>query len=87
VARRLAPKNAKIDLAELADIKDERRLLYAMGYETANVHLGTKGAAKAVLADLDKREEDWLYDATKKMTKSTLADQADWKKHMDKQGQ
>ena len=35
--------------------RDESRLLRAMGFETANVHLGTPRAAKLILRDLDKR--------------------------------
>lgn len=85
VVRKLSPNNTKIDLAELARIRDERSALYAMGYETANIHLGTKGAAKAVLADLKQRDDNWLVKATKKMTDSTLDDHEDWKEHMEQE--
>src|SRR5262249_47017984 len=52
VIRRLAPDCAKIELATLASVSDVRSLLKAMGRETANMHLGTEGAADAILADL-----------------------------------
>ncbi len=85
IVRRLGPEHAKIELGELPSAKDEKLLLWSMGYETANIHLGTKNAAQLILPDLDKRGNDWLVDAVKAMTASTLKDQAKWKKHMDKQ--
>ena len=85
IVRRLGPEHAKIELGDLPRVKDERHLLWAMGYETANIHLGTIDAARNVLADLDKRGGGWLVQAVKDMTESTLADQKKWKKHMDEQ--
>ena len=41
VTRRLAPQCSKIDLGVLATSEDVLRVLWAMGGETANVHLGT----------------------------------------------
>jgi hypothetical protein len=84
IVRRLGPEHAKIELGDLPRVKDERRLLWAMGYETANIHLGTKDAAKNVLADLDNRGDNWLVKAVKDMTESTLDDHEKWKKHMGK---
>jgi hypothetical protein len=84
IVRRLGPEHAKIELGDLPSIKDERLLLWSMGYETANIHLGTKNASKNVLADLDSRPDNWLVKAVKDMTESTLADHKKWKKHMDK---
>ncbi len=78
MVRELAPTSSKIDLAELTRIRDERRLLWAMGYETANIHLGTKGAADAILKDLKTRNENWLVDAVKTMTKDVKEDQKYW---------
>jgi hypothetical protein len=84
IVRRLGPDHSKIELGELPAVKDEKLLLWSMGYETANIHLGTDGAAKKILADLDSRDNSWLVDGIKAMTESTLSDQADWKKYMDK---
>jgi hypothetical protein len=56
--------------------RDEHRLLYAMGWETANVHLGTKDLAAAVKRDLKKRPSGWLRDATKTMIRTI---EQDWK--------
>lgn len=50
LVRRLAPFCTRIELAELPDDRDEQKLLGAMGYETANVHLGTTPTARRALA-------------------------------------
>ncbi len=60
--------------------RDESRLLRAMGFETANVHLGTPHAAKLILRDLDKRPVDWLHEAAAAMVKATTADWRQWRK-------
>jgi hypothetical protein len=41
IVRRLAPDCSRIELAALPRERDETRLLHAMGWETANVHLGS----------------------------------------------
>jgi hypothetical protein len=59
--------------------RDEYRLLWEMGRETANVHLGSPRARKAILRDLRKRPAKWLHKAGATMLKATLADWKDWK--------
>jgi hypothetical protein len=59
VVRRLAPDCARIELADLPDQRDELRLVRCMGFETANVHLGT-GDARTLLKDLKGRPRSWL---------------------------
>src|SRR5262249_9463661 len=44
IVRRLAPDCVRIDLESSAANRDEERLLYAMGWETANLHLATRQA-------------------------------------------
>jgi hypothetical protein len=51
-----------------------------MGWETANVHLGTKTAARAILDDLKRRPAKWLRKAIDAMTKATLADWKAWRR-------
>jgi hypothetical protein len=46
--------------------RDESRLLYSMGFEIANVHLGSAKAVKAISKDLRKRPENWLHQAAAK---------------------
>ena len=59
--------------------RDETKLLRAMGFETANVHLGSRGAAKRILRDLEKRPADWLHKAATAMVKATTADFNEWR--------
>ncbi|HXX72870.1 MAG TPA: DUF2252 family protein [Candidatus Acidoferrales bacterium] len=80
LVRRLGPYCSRIELTELAKETDEKRLLEAMGSETANVHLGSKPAVKAVRRDLSKRRSGWLHAATKSMTEKTLEDYEEWSK-------
>jgi len=78
IVRRLSPYCSRIELASLPERRDEHRLLHAMGWETANVHLGTGGAVKAVLRDLTKRRSAWLRSAAKAMARATIRDWEDW---------
>jgi hypothetical protein len=53
-----------------------------MGFETANIHLGSGKAMKAVRKDIASRRNGWLHEATKAMIDSVIADYEDWcKKH------
>jgi hypothetical protein len=53
-------------------------LLHAMGSETANVHLGTKGQATKILNDLQKRKSNWLRDAAARMARVV---EKDWNRY------
>jgi hypothetical protein len=75
--RRLAPDCSRIELSALPAERDILRLLHAMGWETANVHLGTL-SPRVLLADLEKRPKAWLFQAARQMQKSVLADFADY---------
>jgi len=77
--RRLAPDCSRIDLASLPKARDEIKLLGAMGWETANVHLGTQGAG-AALHDLDRLPGRWLRKAATVMTAAALEDWKAWTK-------
>lgn len=80
VVRRLAPDCSRIELATLSADRDEERLLLAMGRETANIHLGTRDAAPAVLAHLISQPAGWLHSATKHMAKAITTEWNDWRK-------
>lgn len=73
IVRRLAPDCSRIELSSLPKERDETRLLHAMGWETANIHLGT-AKPRAILADLKKRPRGWLLKAARRMEKSVLDD-------------
>jgi hypothetical protein len=78
--RRLAPDCNRIELGSLPNTRDELKLLHAMGWETANIHLGTKAAAGRVLKDLNQRPSTWLRRAAEAMAKATLEDWKGWAK-------
>ena len=78
--RRLAPDCSRIELEDLPDKVDEKRLLESMGFETANIHLGSRRSMKALRKDIANRGNDWLHEATKAMTDSVIADYEDWRK-------
>ena len=58
---------------------DAVKLLFAMGFETANVHLGSVKAA-VLQRDLAKRPSGWLNKATEEWLESTTHDWEDWRK-------
>jgi hypothetical protein len=78
IVRRLAPDCARVDLALFPKERDETKLLHAMGWETANLHLGSRQKDK-VLQDLDKRAPNWLHKAAAKMVEATKADWNEWR--------
>lgn len=78
--RRLAPDCSRIELASLPATHDAVKLLFAMGWETANVHLGSVKAS-VLSRDLAKRESGWLHKAAEEMFESTSRDWQAWKKH------
>jgi hypothetical protein len=77
--RRLAPHCARIDLAELPTRRDERRLLYAMGLEAANVHLGTPGARAAIRRELTARAGRRLQETAAALSDRTIAEWRAWR--------
>ncbi len=77
IIRRLAPDCSKIDLAQIPREKDETKLLHAMGWEIANIHLGS-ARVKDLLADLSKRPRQWLHKAAANMVAATTKDWKEW---------
>jgi hypothetical protein len=73
VVRRLAPDCSRIELSALPKERDEIRLLHAMGFETANIHLGTM-KPRRVREDLRARPRGWLLGAARAMERAVLAD-------------
>jgi hypothetical protein len=60
IVRRLSPHCSRIELVDLGAGRGELRLLKAMGWETANIHLGSQQQRKKILKDLEGRKENWL---------------------------
>jgi len=79
IVRRLAPDCCRVELSALPQERAESRLLLEMGHETANVHLGSRRAARRILPDLKARKAGWLHEASRRMVKALLNDWKDWK--------
>jgi hypothetical protein len=80
LVRRLAPDCIKIELSDLARSRDMRRLLEAMGKETANIHIGMEGAGSLINQDWRARPTNWLHKAAKKMAEITNQEWEEWRK-------
>jgi hypothetical protein len=81
VVRRLSPHCSRIELSVLPGSRDELRLLYAMGWETSNIHLGTVDARKDIRRHLDRLKSNWLFSAAKEMVNAVSSDWRTWKKN------
>jgi hypothetical protein len=75
---RLSPESNPIEIAKLPEERDEETLLYAMGSEAANVHLGSKRQVANILRDLRRRKSNWLRSAASDLAKAV---EGDWKKY------
>jgi hypothetical protein len=80
LVRQLAPDSSPIDIETMRGQKDQDRLLHAMAWEAANVHLGTPRAATRIAADLKTRSSKWLRTAVKEMAAAITTDWKEWKK-------
>ena len=81
IVRRLAPDCSRVELASMPKERDESRLLYSMGFEIANLHLGTAKAAREILRDLQKRPVHWLHEAAARMVAGTVKDWHEWREN------
>jgi uncharacterized protein (DUF2252 family) len=80
LAHRLAPDSSPIEIETLQGHDDQDRLLHAMAWDVANLHIGSRGADRRILNDLHRRKPNWLRSAVKDMRKQTLRDWKDWRK-------
>jgi hypothetical protein len=78
IIRRLAPDCTRIELDALPEERDELKLLRTMGWETANLHLGT--ARDAIARDLTRRPARWLAKAATGMLNVVVRDWRDWRR-------
>jgi uncharacterized protein DUF2252 len=79
IVRRLAPDCSRIEVEDLPKKRDEWKLLRAMGWETANLHLATPRAIPPIARDLRGRRPRWLERAAADMMESTIADWRAWR--------
>ena len=80
IVRRLSPHCCRIELNVLPKGRDEMKLLFAMGWETANIHLGSRSAVKQIRRHLDRQKQDWLSAAARGMADAVTRDWRVWKK-------
>lgn len=80
MVRRLGPYCSRINMEALPQTPetDVTEILHAMGWETANIHLGNREQISDIRRDLRKRKSGWLADAAARMVKSTQQDWHDW---------
>ena len=81
IVRRLSPHCSRIELSTLKAQGEEMRLLHAMGWETANIHLGTPSGRKPILKHIQKQKAKWLHQASESMLNAVREDWKVWKKH------
>lgn len=84
VVRRLLPDYSRIELTDLEN-DTVHSLLKAMGWETANIHLGSGEVIKDVRKDLkDKKDtETWLADAADRMIEALSDDFEEWQAYWE----
>jgi uncharacterized protein DUF2252 len=78
IVRRLAPDCSRIEVDDLPKRRDEWKLVRAMGWDAANVHLATPKMCAAVRRDLRRRHVRWLERATAAMVEATISDWNAW---------
>ena len=79
IVRRLGPDCCRVELTGLPEESLEVQLLHAMGWETANIHHGSKDSIAAIRRDLKKRKPGWLQAAAEAMVAATQEDWQAWK--------
>ena len=80
LVRRLSPNNRKIEVEDGPDTLLSAQVLEAMGFEIANIHLGTANIRSAIVRDLGKRKPNWLHAAAKGAATAVADDHKAWKK-------
>jgi hypothetical protein len=78
VVRRLSPNNRKIEIKKQPDELLDPRMLRAMGYELANIHLGTGDRREVIMRDLSKRKRGWLRQAARSAVKFVKREYRQW---------
>jgi hypothetical protein len=78
IARRLSPDCFRLELTHLPKERDELRLLFSMGWETANIHLGS-GKGAEIRRDLQRKPARWLYKAATLMEQQVGEDWDEWR--------
>jgi hypothetical protein len=78
IGRRLSPSNSRIEIVDLPKEKNLERLLHAMGFETANLHLGSIQRKKLKKA-VDRIKPSDLARESRAMEIAVLNDWKEWR--------
>jgi hypothetical protein len=78
IGRRLSPSNGRIEIIDLPREKDVERLLHVMGFETANVHLGSASRKKLKKAVDGIRLSEFVK-VSRALENAVLRDWKEWK--------
>ena len=76
---RLSPDSSPVEIESLPRKRDEDGMLNKMGWEAANIHLGSKRSVKLIQRDLRKRRGNWLKIAAKEMARVISKDWKEWR--------
>jgi hypothetical protein len=82
IVRQLSPDSSPIELASLPKKRPEDRLLHAMGWEAANIHLARPRSIKSVQSDLGRRRANWLRSAARQLSEMVIKDWTEWREHL-----
>jgi hypothetical protein len=80
VVRRLSPDCRRLEMASLTRVKDEEWLLNAMGFEIANIHLGTSGALRSIKKHMADSPKNALRKAAIAMHEKIAKDFRHWRR-------
>jgi hypothetical protein len=80
IVKRIAPDCSRIELASLPKVRQEAALMRAMGWEIANIHLGS-ASPRSIGEHLRSLNRNWLIEATESMTHVMREAFADWRRH------
>jgi len=78
VGRRISPTNSRIEIIDLPREKDVERLLHVMGFETANIHLGSASRKKLKKA-VDGIKLSEFVKVSRALENAVLRDWKEWK--------
>lgn len=84
ILRRIAADSEKIDLGAEAGARLQLRLLQAMGFDLASIHVDTPGSLDMIKSDLAKRPRGWLNSAARTAASEVRRDFREWKRYRKK---
>jgi len=76
---RLSPDSSPVEIETLPKKRDEDHMLNKMGWEAANIHLGSRRSVRLIQKDLRKRRGNWLRVAAKEMARVLSKDWKEWR--------